>query len=113
MENNKKQIVNQNYVVLKSAILENKGVVFAENKNAPQPFVTWRCHVEIDKNGQKDFNFYWGHYFSDKSAALKDFKNRIEELKEHEKTSVLQSLYSAKINGKSISKSAKNQTMER
>jgi len=90
MENNKKQIVNQNYVVLKSAILENKDVVFAENKNAPQPFVTWRCHVETDKNGQKDFNFYWGHYFYDKSAALKDFKNRIEELKEHEKTSVLQ-----------------------
>ena len=41
IHNNTKPIVNQNYVILKSVMIGNEGIVFAENKKAPQPFVTW------------------------------------------------------------------------
>lgn len=116
INNNPEHIVNQNYVILKSAMIGKKGIVFAENKKAPQPFATWKCNTEIDKNGQKEFNFYWGHYFCDKNAALKDFKNRISneiEIQENEKPSVLQSLHSAKTNSISQPSKTKNHTMER
>ena len=113
MNENEKQIVNQNYVVLESDMIGKNGVVFAENKNAPQPFVTWKCNVETDKNGQKEFNFYWGHYFSDRNVALKDFKNRVAEMRENEKPSVSQSLQSAKTNQVSQPTKTKNHIVER
>ncbi len=116
IHNNTKPIVNQNYVILKSVMIGNEGIVFAENKKAPQPFVTWKCNVQKGKNGQKKFNFYWGHYFCDKKAALKDFQNRVSDeraMQKNEKMSVLQSLHSVKTNSISQLKETKNHAMER
>lgn len=38
-------------------------------------FVTWE--YKTDKNGV--YSFFWGHYFSDKNAALADYHQRLAD----------------------------------
>lgn len=50
------------------------GIVFAENPAEVRPYVTWR----VNEFGHfKDY--YWGHYFSDRQDALKDFRARVKD----------------------------------
>lgn len=71
-ENNQNE-VNAGYEIKKSVFFENyTGFVFAHNKNAPQPFVTWKFNEE---NGKR--NYYWGHYFNDENRAKADLDIRV------------------------------------
>jgi hypothetical protein len=65
----------QGYEIKKSVLFENdRGFAFAENPNAPQPFVTWQF---TEKNGRRDY--YWGHYTQNSNAAAKDFEARVTD----------------------------------
>lgn len=64
------------YEVKKSVLFENsRGFALAENPKAVQPFVTW-IFTE-DKAGRRDYE--WGHYYSDRAAAEKNFTSRAAE----------------------------------
>jgi len=61
------------YIILQSILFENdRGFAFAENKNAPSPFVTWQF---TDENGKRDY--YWGHYFSREDSARADYDKSV------------------------------------
>lgn len=61
---------------IKEAVLfsNGRGVAYAENPNAVQPFVTW---MYTEQNGKPDCE--WGHYFEDKYKAQRDYSTRITE----------------------------------
>ena len=44
-----------------------------ENPNAPQPYVTWQCRTDTPNH------FFWGHYFSEKEKAYRDYEERIQQ----------------------------------
>lgn len=63
------------YEIKRSIFFENdRGFAYAENPNAPQPFVTWQF---TEENGKRDY--YWGHYTKNADTALKDFEAHIED----------------------------------
>lgn len=63
------------YEIKRSILFENdRGFAYAENPNAPQPFVTWQF---TEENGKRDY--YWGHYTKNADTALKDYDARIED----------------------------------
>ena len=63
------------YEIKRSVLFDNdRGFAFAENPNAPQPFVTWQF---TEENGKRDY--YWGHYTANADTALKDYAARIED----------------------------------
>lgn len=63
------------YEIKRSVVFENdRGFAFAENPNAPQPFVTWQF---TEENGRRDY--YWGHYTQNSDAAAKDFEARVTD----------------------------------
>lgn len=63
------------YEIKRSILFENdRGFAYAENPNAPQPFVTWQF---TEENGKRDY--YWGHYTKNADTALKDYEARIED----------------------------------
>lgn len=70
--------VNQGYVILESEMVGHKEFVLAENPKAPQPFATWVRNVQNDEHTGGE-NFFWGHYFTDESAARRDFRSRVRE----------------------------------
>lgn len=39
-------------------------------------FVTWECKENKNTN---EVSFFWGHYFSDKNAALSDYHQRLSD----------------------------------
>ncbi|KXK65270.1 hypothetical protein HMPREF3293_01859 [Christensenella minuta] len=43
------------------------------NSKAPQPYVTWQFRRSTPRE------YFWGHYYTDKSAAHKDYRRRIAE----------------------------------
>lgn len=60
------------YEIKRSILFENdRGFAYAENPNAPQPFVTWQF---TEENGKRDY--YWGHYTKNVDTALKDYEAR-------------------------------------
>lgn len=64
------------YAIKRSIVFENdRGFAYAENPNAPQPFVTWQ--LTENENGKRDY--YWGHYATSADAAAKDFEARVED----------------------------------
>lgn len=64
------------YEIKRSVVFENdRGFAFAENPNAPQPFVTWQ--FTENENGKRDY--YWGHYFQDGDNAAKDLEVRVAD----------------------------------
>ncbi|TEB05606.1 hypothetical protein Psch_02647 [Pelotomaculum schinkii] len=63
------------YEIKRSVLFDNdRGFALAENPNAPQPFVTWQF---TEENGKRDY--YWGHYTTNKAAAIGDYENRVSE----------------------------------
>jgi len=61
---------------------DDRGFAFAYNVNAVNPYVTWQFTEE--RSNPNDFTdrlreYYWGHYFNDRSSALEDYENRIDE----------------------------------
>ncbi|KPU43205.1 hypothetical protein OXPF_32190 [Oxobacter pfennigii] len=73
-DNPSKEMVH-GYEIKRSVLFDNdRGFALAENPNAPQPFVTWQF---TEENGKRDY--YWGHYTTNKAAAVRDYENRVLE----------------------------------
>ncbi len=63
------------YEIKRSVLYDNdRGFALAVNPNAPQPFVTWQF---TEENGKRDY--YWGHYTTNKAAAVRDYESRVSE----------------------------------
>ena len=62
--------INAGYVITDSIKIGDTEVVLGEHSKAAAPYVTWLCKNEN--------NYFWGHYFTDKEAATKDFYDRVE-----------------------------------
>lgn len=61
--------INAGYTIVESCAIDDElEVVLGERRGK---YVTWRC-----RNGE---DYYWGHYFDDPRAALKDYGKRIME----------------------------------
>ena len=69
--------VCQGYKVIKSRRIKDVEVVLAHNPNAPSPYVTWKAYAH-----RQFQEFAYGNYFGDKESAEKDFRRRIEELRQ-------------------------------
>lgn len=66
---------NQGYKIRQSVQFENQqGFALGENKNEQSLFVTWRFSV---REGRRDY--YWGHYYSNRGLAEKDFNRRVNQ----------------------------------
>lgn len=67
---------NQGYEILQSVVFTNsRGYALGHNPGAVSPYVTWAFYENTD--GSRDYN--WGHYFSEKENAVKDFAHRAAE----------------------------------
>ena len=59
---------NAGYTITESIRIGNVEFVLGEKQTEPAQYVTWEC-----KDGD---NYYWGHYMTDKLAALRDLLDR-------------------------------------
>lgn len=59
---------NAGYTITESICVGDVEFVLGENAAVPAHFVTWEC-----KGGN---NYYWGHYMTNKLAALHDLLDR-------------------------------------
>lgn len=59
---------NAGYTIILAIPIGNVEFVLGENTSDGARYVTWEC-----KNGN---NYYWGHYTTDKLAAMRDLLNR-------------------------------------
>lgn len=62
---------NAGYTITQSIHIGNTEFVLGESSTDPAQFVTWAC-----KDGD---NYFWGHYMTDKLAALRDLLDRAGE----------------------------------
>mgnify|MGYP001523100504 CR=1 FL=1 len=62
---------NAGYTITESIHIGNTEFVLGESSTDPAQFVTWAC-----KDGD---NYFWGHYMTDKLAALRDLLDRAGE----------------------------------
>lgn len=60
--------MNAGYIITDSIHIGETEFVIGMSVSAPAQFVTWEC-----KDGN---NYYWGHYMTDKLAALRDLLDR-------------------------------------
>lgn len=71
--------VTMGYRVIKSRRFKTVEVVLAHNPHAVQPYVTWKAYAHRQF---QDFTF--GHYFTKREDAERDFRRRVKELRETE-----------------------------
>ena len=69
--------INAGYEILDRQRVGSTEIVLGYNPRAPEPYVTWKCRHGSD--------YHFGHYFADKSSAVKDFKKRIREERAYER----------------------------
>ena len=69
-DNEQKKRINAGYEIFDSIKIGKAEFVIGRNIYAPSQYVTWEC-----SNGN---NYFWGHYFSDRSEALRDMYSRAE-----------------------------------
>ena len=62
---------NAGYTITQSIHIGSAEFVLGESSADPAQFVTWAC-----KDGD---NYFWGHYMTDKLAALRDLLDRAGE----------------------------------
>ena len=62
---------NAGYTITQSIHIGSAEFVLGESSTDPAQFVTWAC-----KDGD---NYFWGHYMTDKLAALRDLLDRAGE----------------------------------
>lgn len=63
--------VNAGYTITQSIHIGTTEFVLGESSTDPARFVTWAC-----KDGD---NYFWGHYITDRLAALRDLLDRAGE----------------------------------
>lgn len=73
-ENGTPYPVHRGYVITSRTRVGEVEISFGENPEAVQPFVTWRAN---EWGAFQDY--YWGHYHTDRDAALEDYADRIRE----------------------------------
>ena len=69
-DNEQKKRINAGYEIFDSINIGKAEFVVGKNIHAPSQYVTWEC-----SNGN---NYFWGHYFSDRSEARRDMYSRAE-----------------------------------
>lgn len=69
-DNEQNKRINAGYEIFDSIKIGKAEFVVGKNTHAPSQYVTWEC-----SNGD---NYFWGHYFSDRSEALRDMYSRAE-----------------------------------
>ncbi len=69
-DNEQKKRINAGYEIFDSIKIGKAEFVVGKNIHALSQYVTWEC-----SNGD---NYFWGHYFSDRSEALRDMYSRAE-----------------------------------
>lgn len=60
------------YLITDKTVVGKKSIVVGHNPEVVQPYVTWIAHNEL--NG-----YAWGHYYSSRRSAYKDYAKRIAE----------------------------------
>lgn len=67
--------INAGYTIRQSILFDNGlGFALAENPKDPAPFVTWQF---TEEQGCRDY--YWGHYYTDRASAEKDYTARVTD----------------------------------
>jgi len=61
--------INAGYTITDRLTVGNSEFVIGQRDTDLAPFVTWQC-----RKGEKDY--FWGHYLSDRLAALEDLCKR-------------------------------------
>lgn len=69
---------NNKYKIIAEMNCNNDTIVLGYNKNAVQPYVTWRT------TRNRKYGYNSGHYFKEFKAAHKDFKERSHKVMERE-----------------------------
>ena len=69
--------VCQGYKVILSKRIKDVEIVLAHNENAPAPYVTWKAYAHTDFK-----RFAYGNYFLTLTDAGKDFRRRLNEVRE-------------------------------
>ena len=70
MQDNENKRINAGYEIIACLPIGNVEFVVGQNIHNPNMFVTW----EYKKEG----GYYWGHYMTDKDAAMRDMYERAE-----------------------------------
>ena len=68
------QSINQEYCITARVRVGNAEFVMGECDKAPSPFVTWQRNCQNDGDGPP--NFFWGHYFAERTSCMEDFCER-------------------------------------
>lgn len=63
---------NAGYEIIQCKRVGNKEFLLGQNLKFPSQYVTW-------KNNVGELSPYWGHYFSDKKAAVRDLNRRVRD----------------------------------
>jgi hypothetical protein len=71
------QEVNAGYAITRRTTIGQIEIVLGERITAPDKYVTWRRTPAHEKSGKAEY--YWGHYFSTKDAAIADYNSRVAE----------------------------------
>lgn len=66
--------INQEYCITARVRVGNAEFVMGECDKAPSPFVTWQRNCQNDGDGPP--NFFWGHYFAERTSCMEDFCER-------------------------------------
>lgn len=70
MQDNENKRINAGYEIIATLPVGDVEFVVGQNVHAPAMFVTWEY--------QKQRGYYWGHYMTDKDAAMRDMYERAE-----------------------------------
>jgi hypothetical protein len=71
--------VNAGYAIIKRETVDGIEIVLGESVSKSGMYVTWRRTPANERHGIPEY--YWGHYYKGKDAALNDFNSRVEEEK--------------------------------
>lgn len=82
-ENQLSPEINAGYAIIKRETIGGIEIVLGESVSESGMYVTWRRTPAHEHHGRPEY--YWGHYFKDKDAALTDFNSRAEEEKMYSK----------------------------
>lgn len=70
MQDNENKRINAGYEIIATLPVGDVEFVVGQNIHTPNMFVTWEY--------QKQRGYYWGHYMTDKDAAMRDMYERAE-----------------------------------
>lgn len=64
------QEINAGYIITDRLTVGEYEFVIGERQEAPANYVTWQCKKDSRE-------YFWGHYCSDRMAAVEDFCKRV------------------------------------